>query len=185
MELWNYEWNTSRNPAWNLAHVIMWHVACRVAWHAACIAACHVACHAASRQCMCGCVRQCDDPELVSVVMNVQEKNWYKLHAATYVQVRLGHSDEEMVQIRPLGIGKGWCWHARCSTSAGMVKCEGPAVAVAGLANVAVVGVANVAVVGVANVAVVGVANGVQPFLTGSRGFDDSSLEVLVPEKPT
>lgn len=27
-----------------------------------------------------------DDPELVSVMVNVEEKNWYKLHAATYVQ---------------------------------------------------------------------------------------------------
>ena len=31
-----------------------------------------------------------DDPSLVSVLLDVEEKNWYKLHAATYVQVVAG-----------------------------------------------------------------------------------------------
>lgn len=31
-----------------------------------------------------------DDPALVSVNLDLEEKNWYKLHAATFVQVTSG-----------------------------------------------------------------------------------------------
>jgi len=38
---------------------------------------------------MVNCISLQDDPALVSVLLDVEEKNWYKLHAATYVQVLL------------------------------------------------------------------------------------------------